>query len=29
MYKQVLRGEMHIEENLPNTTRGHYFRGVL
>ena len=29
MYKQVLRGEMYIEENLPNTTRGHYFRGVL
>lgn len=29
LYKQVLRGEIVIEENLPNTTRGHYFRGVL
>ncbi len=29
LYKQVLRGEIVVEENLPNTTRGHYFRGVL
>lgn len=29
MYKSVLNDELHIEENLPNTTRGHYFRGVL
>ncbi len=29
MYKQVLRGEIVVEDNLPNTTRGHYFRGVL
>lgn len=29
MYKSVLRGEMEVKENLPQTTRGHYFRGVL
>ncbi len=29
LYKGVLSGELHQEENLPQTTRGHYFRGVL
>lgn len=29
MYKSVLQGELTVDENLPNTTRGHYFRGVL
>lgn len=29
MYKSVLQGDLIFEENLPNTTRGHYFRGVL
>lgn len=29
MYKQVLNGDIVVEENLPKTTRGHYFRGVL
>ena len=27
LYKGVMNGE--IRENLPHTTRGHYFRGVL
>ena len=29
MYKSVLRGELEVKENMPQTTRGHYFRGVL
>lgn len=29
MYRQVLSGDVQAEENLPQTTRGHYFRGVL
>ena len=29
MYKQVLGGALEVKENLPGTTRGHYFRGVL
>ena len=29
MYKGVINGELVQEENLPQTTRGHYFRGVL
>ena len=29
LYKNVLNGEEKVEENLPHTTRGHYFRGVL
>lgn len=29
MYKSVMNGELTMEENLPHTTRGHYFRGVL
>lgn len=29
MYKSVLRGELEAGENMPHTTRGHYFRGVL
>lgn len=29
LYKEVLRGEREFKENLPQTTRGHYFRGVL
>lgn len=29
MYKDVLHGDLIIEENLPQTTRGHYFRGVM
>lgn len=29
MYRQALSGDIHVEENLPQTTRGHYFRGVL
>lgn len=29
MYKSVLKGELTVSENLPNTTRGHYFRGVM
>jgi putative protease len=29
MYKQVLNGDIVMEENLPKTTRGHYFRGVI
>ena len=29
LYKGVMSGELTQEENLPHTTRGHYFRGVL
>lgn len=29
LYKDVLAGNQVIEENLPQTTRGHYFRGVM
>ena len=29
LYRQVLAGEVSMTENLPGTTRGHYFRGVL
>lgn len=29
LYRQVLSGDVEISENLPHTTRGHYFRGVL
>ena len=29
LYKGVMNGEISQEENLPHTTRGHYFRGVL
>ena len=29
LYKQVLGGAMDEPENLPGTTRGHYFRGVM
>ena len=29
LYKEVLAGNVVAEENLPHTTRGHYFRGVL
>jgi putative protease len=28
-YKAVLNGEMEVTENMPSTTRGHYYRGVL
>ena len=28
-YRDVLNGEIKIEENIPGTTRGHYYRGVL
>jgi putative protease len=29
LYRNVLNGEEKVEENIPHTTRGHYFRGVL
>lgn len=29
LYRRVLNKELVISENLPHTTRGHYFRGVL
>lgn len=29
LYRQILDGRKELEENLPHTTRGHYFRGVL
>ena len=29
LYKKVLGGAMEAPENLPGTTRGHYFRGVM
>lgn len=29
LYKQVLGGAVEKPENLPGTTRGHYFRGVM
>ncbi len=29
LYRQVLGGAVEIPENLPGTTRGHYFRGVM
>ena len=29
LYKGVMSGELTQEDNLPHTTRGHYFRGVL
>lgn len=29
MYAEVLHGDNIVTENLPNTTRGHYFRGVM
>lgn len=28
MYRDILDGKKSLEENLPHTTRGHYFRGV-
>ena len=29
LYRRVLGGAMEAPENLPGTTRGHYFRGVM
>ena len=29
MYKEFLTGEVTVQEYLPGTTRGHYYRGVL
>ena len=29
LYRQVLGGAVAAPENLPGTTRGHYFRGVM
>lgn len=29
LYRKVLGGAMETPENLPGTTRGHYFRGVM
>ena len=29
LYRRVLDGDIQIEDNLAQTTRGHYFRGVL
>lgn len=29
LYKKVLGGALEAPENLPGTTRGHYFRGVM
>lgn len=29
MYKKAVQGVMTVTENLPHTTRGHYYRGVL
>ncbi len=29
LYRQVLNKDIVVSENLPHTTRGHYFRGVL
>ncbi len=29
LYKEILQGEREISDNLPGTTRGHYFRGVI
>ncbi|MCD8198574.1 MAG: U32 family peptidase [Phascolarctobacterium sp.] len=29
MYKEILQGEREFSNNLPGTTRGHYFRGVI
>jgi putative protease len=29
LYRQVLNKDIVVEENIPHTTRGHYFRGVL
>lgn len=29
MYKQILGGGLEPKDNLPGTTRGHYFRGVM
>ncbi len=29
LYRQVLGGAVEVPENLPGTTRGHYFRGVM
>ena len=29
LYKGVLAGEVTVQDNLPGTTRGHYYRGVL
>ena len=29
LYRDILNGTKILEENLPDTTRGHYFRGVL
>lgn len=29
LYHNVLIGEEKVEDNIPHTTRGHYFRGVL
>lgn len=29
MYKEILQGKRELSDNLPGTTRGHYFRGVL
>ncbi|MCQ2381413.1 MAG: U32 family peptidase [Acidaminococcaceae bacterium] len=29
LYAKILNGATTVTENLPNTTRGHYFRGVI
>ena len=29
LYRKVLGGALEAPENLPGTTRGHYFRGVM
>mgnify|MGYP003318755921 CR=1 FL=1 len=29
LYREIIDGKKNITENLPNTTRGHYFRGVM
>ena len=29
LYRRVLGGAVENPENLPGTTRGHYFRGVM
>ncbi|MEG1914632.1 MAG: U32 family peptidase [Acidaminococcaceae bacterium] len=29
LYRQVLSGNIEAKENMPQTTRGHFFRGVL
>ena len=29
LYRKILGGAVEAPENLPGTTRGHYFRGVM